>query len=521
MRGKAWILIAVGAAAVLLFVGGAIAGSFWLALRLARPEAPKAPLAIRLDDRGPYLILASAEAEETYQRAISLARRLHPQAEFAVFSGSDPSTARPALERVRPRYAMVFVTPDQLDVNFAWSWLALTCSLDEDPFVDVRTGFITGKDGDSAARFVQRIADAASGKLLAPGKLVDNIGPSALADPDAFYLTRGCFMAPVFGKRYALATISHGPGGYSDERLQAMSDAGMVHLGGHGYPDRIVEGLKASQVDRLQLAPSVVFSGACYTGVTERWFDRDATGVTIVEKRTPADESFCLNLIDNQALAYLAAVHPDHGIPVYQEMEFLSWTGGSLGDAIKHTHDGVILARQEVAPPAPLVAGQPWPNWSAAEVMLHGTAARLLLGDPSLVAGERFTDPPFAIQVLSSSEDAMRVEAKVQNGELLASFTDTYHADLASDPNLFNDCLRATIELPPEWDDVREVSVVEVQAAGKAIEHRLVGYAVEQDGQHRRLHVQIDVATQGYMQSAFRSQQGSMVLDLRRGSRRH
>jgi hypothetical protein len=522
MTRRGWFILGGAIGAVLIFAGAAVGGAVWLSLQIFGPAKPKKPLAVKLDHAGPYLILATAEAERDYAEAIAAARKLHPEAEYAKFEAGDLATAKEALAAAKPRYALLFMKPSELDVNFAWSWLALSAEVDDDPFVDVRTGFITGRDGAAAKRFVERIAAATRGEIKVPGKLIDNLGPNTIAKGDAFYLSRGAMMAPVFDERVALATISHGAGGYRDDKTNAMADAGILHFGGHGYPDCIVDGLKAGQVSRLELSPCVTFSGACYTGVTHRWFDRDSQGAGVAEKTAKEGESFCLNLLDNQSLGYLAALHPDHGIPVYQEMEHLAYTGGSLGDAIKHTHDGVILAREGGPSPAPLAAGQPWPDWSMSEVMLHGTAARVLFGDPALIVGEKFTAPPFAIETEPNPDrilqvTSLQVVATRNNSRLMSTYTDTYHSDLASDKMLFNDCARLVIDAPDYWDTVRDVRVISVTAGGEKIPHRLVAYGLEKDGDARRLHVQIDVAATGYMQSAFRSKKGTVVLEIEGG----
>jgi hypothetical protein len=229
------------------------------------------------------------------------------------------------------------------------------------------------------------------------------------------------------------------------------------------------------------------------------------------------EDCFCLNLLGNQAVAYLAALHPDHGIPVYQEMEFLAYRGASLGEVIKQTHDGVILGFGGKLPEIePLAADAPSPRWTPSEVMLKGTAARVLFGDPALVVTEAFTPEPFDVSVVTSGEDALQITAVLANTELLSTYTDTYHADLAANKQQFNDRALVVAQLPAGWDRVGEVRVVEVEAGGKPLEHRLVGHAVEQEGSVYRLHVQVDVPTEGYMKSRFRRLGSRVVLNVQR-----
>ncbi len=473
-------------------------------------EPPKAPLAPRLDTGGGYLIL-STEAARDYTGALDEARKLHPDAAEAVFSPADFAAAREAMLEHGPRYVLVLIHPDELDVNFAWRWLKLTSELDGDPFVDARTGFVTGETPAAAAAFLRRTGEAVSGRANLPGLFVENFGPNTMAPKSAFNEMPQNFMIPVFGERFGLKTISHGTQGFTNEQMESMDGAGLVHFGGHGYPDRIVDGLNGPWVRKLKLSPCVVFNGACYTGVTGTWYEMKGS---LKEQMVPPQNSFCLGILGNQAVAYLAALHPDHGIPVYQEMEFLATSGTSLGDVMKHTHDGVILGNGGQLPEfETFTDGMAGPGWTPSDFMLKGTAARVLFGDPALVPMRSFTGEPFEI-TSKADGSGLRVTAILKNTALKSTYTDTYHADLASDPNLFNDRALITCELPEDLADLVEVKVLRVEAGGKELRHRLVGYGVEETDGRRLLHVQVDVPTKGYMDSDFRSAGATIELQV-------
>jgi hypothetical protein len=314
-------------------------------------------------------------------------------------------------------------------------------------------------------------------------------------------------------RSFGLRTIAHSKNNFTDERLASMDKAGLIHFGGHGHPDRIDDGLTAAQIPRLELAPCVVFNGACYTGVTSRWFD-ETTGV-VVEKSVAPAECFCLNLLQNDVIGYLAAVHPDHGMPVYQEIEFMAIHGASLGDAIKQTHDGVVMGAGGKLPQLkPLAAGNDAKFTSAADVMLRGTAARILFGDPALIVGDSSLVPPFSV-TKKPDGDSMRINATVTSAGLKSTFTDTYHNDLNPDVP-FNDRALLEVELPRDWDTVSKVEVVAVKSRNRKIRHRLVGHAVEHDSGGKRLHVQVDVEAEGFQQSALRVKGATVELVARR-----
>jgi len=461
------------------------------------------------------LILATNGAAKAYTAAIEEAKGLHPGAKEAVFSPREPETARGALLKHQPRYALVFIRPDELDVNFAWQWLRLSAAVDDDPFVDVRTGFITGESPQAAAAFVRRIRAAVEGRLRLPAVVIDNLGPNTTAIPSMFLKMPGSFFLRVFAWRFWIYTISHGTRGLTKKHLGSMEGAGLIHFGGHGYPDGIVDGLKGLDVRRLKLAPCLVFSGACYTGVTRRWFRMDAR--KIPEERVDTDNCFCLGLLANNVVGYLAALHADHGIPVYQEMEYLAFTGAPLGEILKHTHDGVILACGARMPQfETLTDGVARPRWTPSDVMLKGTASRVLFGDPAMTVLDKLAPPPFEIARTSPDNETLRVKAVLKNINLKSTFTDTYHADLASNRNLFNDRARIWCDLPKGWDAIQSVRVVKVAAGSQQLRHRLVGFGLEKEGTSRRLHVQVDVPTTGYMQSPFRQRSAVVELEVRR-----
>ncbi|WP_339730740.1 hypothetical protein [uncultured Gimesia sp.] len=478
---------------------------------------PREPLAVRLDSSGPYIILASETADRDYRQAIQKAQALHPDATCLIFSTDNLESVLEQLKTIQPRYALIFIKPDELDVNFAWKWLKLTTQIDDDPLVDVSSGFITGTTPEAAAMFVDRIAKTLSGELTLPGKLIDNFGPNSQATQNSFIQQPGCFMIPVFQERTALASISHGTRGFTNTKLGSMQDAGLIHLGGHGYPDRIVDGLQGQQAKQLKLAPCIVFNGACYTGVTSRWFNQWTANGTVKSERVADDDCFCLNLLSNSAIAYLAALHPDHGIPVYQEMEYLAYSGKSLGDIMRHTHNGVILGNGGTLPTfEPFADKMRSPKWTPSEVMLKGTASRILFGDPALVISKAFTKPPFEKTVSLITPDQLQITAVLSNTALKSEYTDTYHADLSSNKQLFNDRALIVVDLPKGWNKVSTVDVTAARAGGQDLQYRMIGYTVELDGDRHRLHIQVDLPTSGYMQSPFRKKGATIILNVSR-----
>lgn len=482
--------------------------------RLQDRADPDKFLKVRLDNHGPYLILATVRAARSYSDAIATAKMLHPEATYATFDPGKLESARQALLNAQPRYALIFIEPQELDVNFAWSWLTLTSSLDDDPFVDTRTGYITGRDPDAAAAFIERISSVVKGKTELLASMVDNMGPGEGSPPDSFVRSPGSFMLSPLGRRWISRTITHGKKGFSNQHLNSLAQCGFLHFGGHGHPDRVDDGITAEQVKLLPLSTSIAFNGACYTGVTGRWYDLWTPSGTIAVHTVAPENSFALQLLGNKVIAYFAAVHPDHGIPVYQEMEYLAYNGGTLGGVIKHTYDGVVIGNGGKRFPFKLLsANQKSPRSSPAELMLSGTAARVLFGDPSMIVTDAIVGPPFDTR-LEETPRSLKVVATLSDPELKCSLTDTYYSDLSRIPNMYNDRALVEIPVPKNWEGECNVEVVDVKAHGKPLKHRLVGQAIENDSGKRLLHIQVDVESDGFMKSAFRNRGSKVELQV-------
>jgi len=107
---------------------------------LAAQALAHAPLHVRVDASGPYLILVTAKAHRHYSEAIAVARQLHPAAVEQTFNPDDLPEAKKVLLARQPHYILLFMKPEELDVNFAWQWLTLCTQLNDDPLVAARTG---------------------------------------------------------------------------------------------------------------------------------------------------------------------------------------------------------------------------------------------------------------------------------------------------------------------------------------------------------------------------------------------
>jgi len=489
---------------------GIVVGLYYLFADMGTARA-QADLAAQCRLDKSVCIMATARAEAEYGEAIGVAAQLHGGAQRLVFYPEHPESALEELVKVKPDYALIFILPEELDVNVAWNWLLASTKIDDDPFVDIRSGFITGAPPAAAKALMQRIVDVYEGRLKLPGKMIDQLGGNTEMAKSAFNQMAGSFMIPVYTERFGVETITHGVQGFSQERLHSMKDAGILHFGGHGYPDRIVDTLNGVYVRKLGLSPCVVFNGACYTGVTGRWFD--VTTGQLVEKQVEPNLSFALGMLEQPVVGYLAALHPDHGIPVYQEMEYLAYSGATLGDAIKHTYDGVVLGNGGTLPDLPTLSAGMQLAWSPKQIMLKGTAARILFGDPTLAPMASFTREPFTFATTTGEAGSLKIVATLQNPALKATFTNTFENGLSGN-SPFNDRALLKIELPEGQTKVSGVRLDKIAAGGRSLPGQIVGYAVEQDDNRHFLHVHIDVPSSAYMAGPLRQSGNTIELSV-------
>jgi hypothetical protein len=237
----------------------------------------------------------------------------------------------------------------------------------------------------------------------------------------------------------------------------------------------------------------------------------------VQEKSVEASNSFCLNMLQNNVIAYLASLHPDHGMPVYQEMEYMALKGASLGEVIKYTYDSVVLGNGGQIPKfETLSQGQSSPGWTPKEIMLKGTASRVLFGDPSLrIMNPIPVEEPLKFTV-ENKPDKLIIGAIMNNPQYKAIFTDTFNDTLAFQKNMFNDRALFSIQLPSGFENPSSVKVLGAAHGPTTIKYKLQGWSVEKDRDNHLLHVQIDLASQGFMQSEWRNKGAAVGLEVQK-----
>jgi len=358
----------------------------WFAGALLAQAAPQSP-----PHASDYVVLTTVPAGDPWRAAAERLAKLHGVA-VQQFDPQRLDDLRKALAAQAPRDVAVVLRPEQLDFAFARAFLQLATELDDDPFVDFAYGFVTGRDGDAALRFVE--AEAAAAKagprpVRRIGEVIGGVDTSRLQQ-QRWMLHKGSLPATygfVAGK-----DGDHDRAFVADKVWPALHDCDAVMFVGHGMPGEVVGGPDAADVKDLRLPGAVVLNVACYTGVTHGWFEEDWRARKLVGRVVDAGQSFALQLLDSGAIGYTAYTCPRPAGPELDtDLAALVADGSSLGTARRRDYDKTVLGalgfgreRLQLEAPADGKALPDAPD-PVRDMMLEGATGGVLFGDPALV----------------------------------------------------------------------------------------------------------------------------------------
>ena len=262
----------------------------------------------------------------------------------------ESSNLDPVLESARlhqPQFAAFVLPPEVIDVDLAHSILELSVRVDDDIFVDFEYGFITGRDGDAASAFVDRIIAARSGPPNADetktagffgsweGQMLPPSQGSPAFDAMGFEAeTRYVLVKDEIEKQQE----------DSRSALTSFSEKDALLFFSHGYPDQMVACFNAQNLRdwNVNLHVPLLVNCSCYNGATGRWF---APGPQGPEDKGIVDpqESVALQIIDSGVVCYFAGIDPWHGPLAIQVFDLVAGEGMSAGAAAKKMYDRLAM----------------------------------------------------------------------------------------------------------------------------------------------------------------------------------
>ncbi len=258
----------------------------------------------------------------------------------------DPSDFDALLERLRaaPPAAVVFVVPPEtIDVDFAHRVLEVCVGVDDDPFADFEYGFVTGRDGKAAERFV---ANGVRARRAARGAKTTMFGSwGGTKVPVATKNTAARALGLDLHQSFVpLSLPDDKRRAHAREALLGAADDDFLLFFSHGYPDSMEGCFRAADLRDwgVRFDGAVLVSCACFNGCPGKWY---APLDGSFEHPAPArDASIALALLDTGVAAFVGGVDAWHGPLAMQAFALITGDGLSLGAAQKRMQDRLALA---------------------------------------------------------------------------------------------------------------------------------------------------------------------------------
>jgi hypothetical protein len=420
----------------------------------------------------------------------------------------DPAHLDEVLKTLRkdpPRFVAFVLPPERIDVDLCHAILTMATKVDDDPFVDFEYGFVTGRDGSAALRFVGRIEAATKRKFDRKGAMFGSWEGPFLPPPQP--LTALKTLGFDFEMKLVLAKAKEEVRRKDAKAaLQSFAEKDVLLFFSHGYPDRMVCCFTAKDLRdwKVRFAPSVLVNCSCYNGAPGRWFDIGPGGRFTDSGLVDPDASVALQVLDSGVAAYVAGVDPWHGPLANQVFYYIADDGLRLGAATKAMRDRLALAflPDRIA----------YPPTSTVVATGEGRANRLRNGAGMILYG----DPAFAPY---GDEPARRFFARWEAGDgkagakLVLGFRPLFDGAAGNDFNFTQACLMdyysvrtskvmqellmevyRVVDMPDGMKAAPKLTVAKAVCGDGKVNTGEPQVVVEETPEGRRLHVRVPLA---------------------------
>lgn len=486
-----------------------------------------------------YLVVCSeSDPENPYSEAAQILAD-YRSGDTLSFDASAPEALLPELIDHQPRYVVLVMRPEEIDINFVRKFLMMSTQLDADAFSDFSYGYITGADGQKAIDFVNTVIQAESDDIA---NFPLNVGGYSASSLNYVFTSPGDYLSYLNPPQYSnicMETSDTGTGlDFFLNNTAYMENNKLLDIGHNGdphmlwlfeggntdpnppvwdYDPDLIEdpdyarvGLSSYEISDLDLYPAVAFNGACHSGEPKRVMvegDIAATfGDTDWETQfyTMSDTfSFALGILNTGITGYFAPCGAnnanDQGEDVYNSFLY----DEPLGDIHKRSIDAVVMGFLGNRPELKiysqgeffygcdvLASGDFDPDdWSGACYMLGGKANRIYFGDPLFDPFANHHDPQ--LEIANCTLDS--VDTGILNidldfnkpGSVYFPVWDKFHH---GDTRIYY-----PVELPEYCDSITDVQVI----ANSSAYHDMI-YATEHfDGKYI-LHIEVDIPDDMY-----------------------
>jgi len=383
----------------------------------AKPETPRKTTAT-----ANYVVALEQDAGSDWKE-VAAVLGAHRKAVQVQFRTDDLKSLMQQLKEIKPRYLALVMRPQSLDANVTRELIPLLTTIDDDPFVDVAFGVITGATAADALRFVNNIIRAEKTGMpeRAMGLHSAQVN-NCYTCPQADRLYGAPERPFAYQQHYVYGTDPDWKGWWEKQR-DSLKGNGLIELGSCGdsqgiwlftdqrnlqhdkhwkYDPKKVGQDPKGEMPRLTPAiifgdsagpdifPAVVINGSCHSAVTCRTVVEadivstfgDTDGKVVFHDIAPV-ESFPLTAIAHGATAYIGPLGANHASRASIETSYLVTMGVPLGEVMRRCYNELVMGADDRSISVPrLVANQPMPV-DEGYCMWVDCLHRVLFGDPA------------------------------------------------------------------------------------------------------------------------------------------
>ena len=371
----------------------------------------------------------------------------------------------------------------------------MATQIDDDPFVDFSYGFITGANGEEAVALVDRGIKAGQTKREPDLGNISVWGIAKSQQVHSKFPLRNRTIPQLEGRVASPGDLKNSGRDtqFIKEFLPQLSGKSLVIFGGHGYPPEVVGGPTWRDLAGLRLDSAVALNIACYTGVTEMWFENDWKAGLVRKHKIPMSESFALALLRTGVIGYVAYLCPRPAGPeLFTDVSALAGEGMSLGDVRRRDYDKIVLGYlgygARTMELKPVTDGQKLepPKDVVRDLLLEMGTGGILFGDPALTPfPSSSNEAPVAIKITQDeAAKTLTVDAEVGARHLFYCCSEPTASWDGSGAYAMK--VYAKVALPAT--NVRLVSIRQLSMGYVRLKSRLV-WAVESDQGQRFIHL--------------------------------
>lgn len=406
-----------------------------------------------------------------------------------------------SLRKSPPRFVVFVLPPEKIDVDLSHRILSLSTQVDEDPFLDFEYGFVTGKDGAAATRFVAAIRASlkktyrrdAGGLGSWEGPTVPPPSPSTVAKAIGFEFEQHFVHVtePEKARKQKARKV-----------LRDLSDKDALVFFSHGYPDEMVACFHGRDLLdwNVRFDGSLLVNCCCYGGAPGRWYEPRPQGY-IDRGWVEKEDSVALHLLDSGIASYFAGIDPWHGW--LANVVYLKAVGEGLrlGEVVKNMGDRLALDFLPEKIHFPPAATMKFEGEGTANRRRNG-AGMIFYGDPAHAPyGESSLGLGFA--TLERTEEGLRgtiglkpLVAGMPGGDFLQAMcflTDYYSVKTAAVMDEIKMEVYRVVDLPTGETNPPALRVVSARSGEMPIPVGPPQTVVEHGHDGPRLHIRIPI----------------------------